>query len=362
MKNGKSGIKAILSIAFLLLLFLPLHVSAQSGTTLGGRVTDSSQAVLTNAEVTATNLDTGVESKASTNNVGIYNFPGLQPGNYKVSAQAPGFQERTTTDVRLRAGAQSTLNFEMAVAGISTDVYVTGAAENMVLDAGSSTGTVMQEQLVAELPLVGNNVMELLNSMGGVIKAEEPIFGASSQTFAGVGGGSINITRDGVSANEVRYTSGINSPSYVNQEVVGEFRMVLSPVDAELGRGAGQVQITTRSGSNAFHGSGVWNNQNTVLDAGKFEDKRIGNTPPWRNLNNYTLSLSGPIVKNRTFFFASWDHQIVRAKEWKTVNALTNCARKGIFRYYDGVVGINATDNANYDLQKATSENPFFNI
>jgi len=243
----------------------------------------------------------------------------------------------------------------MAVAGISTDVYVTGAAENMVLDAGSSTGTVMQEELVSELPLVGSNVMELLNSMGGVIKAEEPIFGASNQSFAGISGGSINITRDGVSATDIRYNSGVSSTSYVNQELVGEFKMILSPVDAELGRGAGQVQITTKSGGNAFHGSGIWNVQNTVLDARKFEDKRQGLTPPWRNVNNYTLSASGPIVKNRTFFFASWDQQIVRSKEWAIAATLTDCARKGIYRYYGGVVSKNPVDSGNYAAYEATN-------
>ena len=74
--------------------------------------------------------------------------------------------------------------------------------------------------------------------------------------------------------NEVRYNSGIVSPIRVNQEMVGEFKMVLSPVDAEMGRGAGQVQILTKSGANAFHGSGVWNIQNTALDANEWYKKR----------------------------------------------------------------------------------------
>ncbi|MDI9613740.1 MAG: carboxypeptidase regulatory-like domain-containing protein, partial [Acidobacteriota bacterium] len=311
---------------------------------------DTSQAVLPGAGITAINTQTGVETKTTANNVGVYSFPSLQTGVYNIVAKVDGFQTATKTDVKLGVGAQVRLNFEMVVAGTATEVEVATTAENMILDAGSSTGTVMQEELVGELPLVGNNVMELLNTMGGVVKAEEPIFSASTQTFAGVSSSGINITRDGVSANEVRYTSGITPPSNINQEVVGEFKMVLSPVDAELGRGAGQVQIITKSGANAFHGSGVWNNQNTALDAGKFEDKRIGNTPPWRNLNNYTISASGPIIRNKTFFFASWDHQLVRSKEWVTANALTGCARKGIYRYFDGIVGINANDNADYTI------------
>jgi hypothetical protein len=337
-------------MALLPLLVLSAQAFGQSSAALSGTVADSSGGVLPNTNITVVNADTGVESKATTNNVGIYNFPSLQPGTYRVIAQVSGFQTSTKTDVRLRVGSRLSLNFDMVVAGGSEEVEVTATAENMVLEAGASTGTVMQEELVAELPLVGNNVMELLNTMGGVIKAEEPIFSAATQTFAGVASGAINITRDGVSANEVRYTSGITPPSNINQEVVGEFKMILSPVDAELGRGAGQVQITTKSGGNAYHGSAVWNNQNTALDARKFEDKRVGTTPPWRNVNNYTLSASGPIIKNKTFFFVSWDQQIVRSKEWVTANVLTNCARNGIYRYYDGIVGINPTDQTNYNL------------
>jgi len=342
----KAGIFTLLSLSL-----MAATLFAQSSGSLRGKVTDAMSGLLTSATVTATNTETGVEQSATVNAAGVYNFPSLPPGVYTVVAKNASFKSKTMTDVRIRAATQSSLDFSLEVMGTTTEIEVVGTAENMILESGASTGTIMQENLVSELPLVGSNVMELLNSMGGVIKAEEPIFGASNQSFAGINGGSINITRDGVAANEIRYNSGVVTPSYLNPELVGEFKMILSPVDAELGRGAGQVQITTKSGSNTFHGSGIWNNQNTVLDARKFEDKRQGLTPPWRNLNNYTLSASGPIIKNKTFFFASWDQQIVRNKEWVTVAALTNCAKKGIYRYYDGVVGINPIDaiTNNYD-------------
>ena len=348
MSNTKWSMRAILAIALLPLLFLSVNAFGQSGASLSGTVMDTSQAVLPGAGITAINTQTGVETKTTANNVGIYSFPSLQPGVYNIVTEADGFQKATKTDVKLGMAAQIRLNFEMAVAGTATEVEVATTAESMILDAGSSTGNVMQEELVSELPLVGNDVMDLLNTMGGVVKAEDPIFAAHSQTFAGVSSGNINIQRDGVSVNEVRYTSGIVSPNRINQEMVGEFKMVLSPVDAEMGRGAGQVQIMTKSGSNAFHGSGVWNIQNTALDAREFEAKRMNETPSWRNLNNYTISASGPIIRNKTFFFASWDQQLVRSKAWLTVSALTNCARKGIYRYYPGVVSINAADNTNY--------------
>ena len=324
-------------IAFLSLMLASTAAFGQSSASLGGTVMDASRAILPGASVTAVNVDTGVETKATANNAGIYNFPSLQPGTYNVSAERSGFQRSTQTNVRLGVSSQIRLNFDLAVMGTVTDVEVTSSAASILLESGSSTGTVLQENAILELPLIANDVLELAGTMGGVIMSDAGNMsrGDSHTTFAGVTSNNINITRDGISVNEIRYPSGLGSPSRMNPEMVGEFRMILSPVDAELGRGAGQLQVTTRSGSNTLHGSAVWNIQNTALDAYDFsdKDKEILNPRTWRNLNNYTLTLSGPIIKNKTFFFVSWDHQIARSKTSGSYLVLTPCARKGIYRY-----------------------------
>jgi hypothetical protein len=346
--SSKNSMKrAILAIVLLPLLLLSTQAFGQSSSSIGGSITDTSQAVLPGSSITVTNTQTGIASKTAANNAGIYNFPSLQPGIYQVVAEMKGFQKATKTDVKLGMGSQIRLNFELAVSGVSTEVEVTTSVENLVLDAGSSTGTVLQQDSVTQLPLASNDVMDLINIMGGVVKAEDPIFSNYTQTFAGVQSGNINIQRDGITVNEVRYTSGIVSPIRINQEMVGEFKMVLSPVDAEMGRGAGQVQILTKSGANAFHGSGVWNIQNTALDATEWYKNRVGERADWRNLNNYTLSASGPIIKNKTFFFATYDRQIVRSRSTAAPRSLTNCARKGIYRYLDGWVNNNANPGNN---------------
>jgi hypothetical protein len=102
--------------------------------------------------------------------------------------------------------------------------------------------------------------------------------------------------------------------------------------------------MTTKSGSNKLHGSGVWNVQNSALDAYDFADKDnvVVNPRAWRNVNNYTVSVSGPIIKNKTFFFVSWDHQISRGRTSVAPLVLTPCARKGIYRYLSGVRNTNA--------------------
>ncbi len=336
--SRKSGFKKTIVVTFAMLPLFLLSAPTfgqSSNSALSGTVKDASKAVLPGSTVTATNTQTNVTQTTVTNAAGVYSF-NLQPGVYTVGAELPGFQTAKKTDVKLGAGGQTRLDFELAVAGFAMELEVTSTAQDLLLESSSSTGTVLQEAIVTELPLASNDVMDLINVMGGVVRSEDPIFRNNQQTFAGVTAANINVQRDGITVNDLRYDSGIISPQRINPEMVGEFKMVLSPVDAELGRGAGQVQILTRSGANAFHGSGVWNVQNSVLDANEWGYNRSGVKPNWRNLNNYSLTASGPIIKNRTFFFANWDQQIVRSRDNVNIPALTPCAKKGIFRYFDG--------------------------
>jgi len=336
-------------VALLSFMFLTAAAFGQgTGASLTGTVQDASGGAVPNASVVARNADTGVETRTTANDRGSYTFPSLPVGTYEISAEAPGFS-RVTRNVRLNVGAQARLDLPLAVAGTVTEVEVTGAAESVILEAGASTGTVVQEEILSSVPMLANNVMELLNLMGGVTPTTNPLYAGSQQTFAGVSAGNINVSRDGVMVNEVRLDAGITSSANINQEMVGEFRMVLSPVDAEMGRGAGQVQMTTRSGSNAFHGSAVWNNQNTALDTTDFSLKQANRELPWRNLNSYILTGSGPAIKNKTFFFVTWEHQISRVKTAYTARAMSNCARVGIYRYIGGSVPTRATANNTFN-------------
>ena len=325
-------------IALLSLVFMSATAFGQGASaSLTGVITDATGAVIPGAAVVATNVDTGVATRTTANNSGVYNYPSLQTGNYSVTVEAPGFTRATIINVALTIGAQIRLNFPLSVAGTVTEVQVTGSAEALSLEAGTSTGIIMQEQMIQSVPLLSGSVMDMVTLMGGV--STNATGTASSATMAGISNSmNINVVRDGVSVNEVRMPVGIAASTNINQEMIGEFRVVLAPVDAEMGRGAGQVQMTTRSGSNAFHGSGVWNVQNTALDALDFS-RKLTNTPPsWRNLNSYVLSASGPIIKNKTFFFVTWEQQFARERILSDVRVMTSCARKGIYRYLGGTV------------------------
>jgi len=342
-----------------MLLLLAFPAFSQSGNaSLNGSVEDAQGAYVPGVTITATNNNTGVASETFTNDVGVYNFPSLLPGLYNVKAALDGFQTKTFTDVQLRSSSQVRLNFELQVAGLEEIVEISVDADQLLLESSSSVGDVLTENEVAELPRVNNNVLDLVKIMAGANISDDAIFGEASgtgggqTTFAGVASNNININVNGVPVSDVRQPAGVNSPTRLNPDLVGEFSMILAPVDAEYGRGNGQIQVTTRSGANEYHGSAAWNIQNTALDPNTWQNNHTaGTTKPWRNLNEYTLTFSGPIIKNKTFFFVLWNQQFARTRSDTEAIVLTPCARKGIYRWFDN------WNNAPY--LSTTNLNPF---
>src|SRR5215813_13455533 len=301
---------------------------------VSGTVSDASGAVLPGVEVKATNTATGVETTAVSNSSGAYSFASLLPGTYNINVSLPGFQTQTLTNVPLGNAAQVRLNFTLKVGGLATNVEVSVAASQVLLESSSSVGNVLEQQKVNDLPLVSNNVMDLVGVMAGVNVTRDVVFGANDTKFAGVAASNINVQRDGVPVSGGRWPTGLQPATTVNPDLVGEVRMILAPVDAELGRGSGQFQIQTRSGTNEFHGGVVWDAQNSALDAHSWSDNQTGATPLWRNQPEMTARIGGPIIKNKTFFFGLFDKQWARIKEAYTAFVLTPCARNGIYRYF----------------------------
>ena len=318
----------------LLGLFLAMNAFGQDAS-LGGTVTDSSGAVIPGATVAATNDNTGVVSTAVTNNAGVYSFPRLLYGTYTVKAEQKGFQPKSFTKISLETGQQARLNFELEVAGVETSVEVSTTGEQLLLESSSSVGDVLPAQTVQELPLVNRDTMDLIKVMSGVVVADDPIFGAANTSFAGIPASAVNVQRDGVTVNGVRFLTGVNTPTRINPDLVGEFKMLLAPVDAEVGRGNAQIQVATKSGTNEYHGALVWNVQNTALDPNTWENNRVGAVPPWRNMQIFTASAGGPIIKNKTFFFVLFEDQIAKRRAPYNASSITPCARKGIFRFWD---------------------------
>jgi hypothetical protein len=355
-----------LFIAAGLLLFLALSTPAfsQSGNaTVTGTIEDSSRAVLPGVTVTATNTATGIVTTVVTNESGAYNIPGLINGPYKVSAELPGFQT-LTYDVQLGNNQQLRLNFTLNVGAVGTAVDVTVAVDTLLATSSSSVGEVLSQQKVQDLPMVGNNVLSLIDTMVGVRVNADGVNG----TFAGMDTNNVNVLRDGIdSSASARFKqAGIQTATLMSPDLVGEVRLILAPVDAEMGRGNGQMQVFTRSGTNQLRGSAVWSLRNSALDANTWTNNRTVNAntgewspvrADWVNRNQYTVSLGGPIVKNKTFFFTLLDGMIINQRTTQNPTVLTPCARNGIFRYYDNWNNGNALQ-----VVQATGQTPLIAV
>ena len=336
------GLLVAAAALVLLTPFTPTFAQSTSAT-VSGTIDDGTGALIPGVTVLATNNGTGLATTVVSNEAGTYNFASLPPGVYTVSARLPGFQTSTFTDVQLGNRDQIRLNFRLKVASVTTNVEVSIAADTILATASSSVGQVLSERKVQDMPLVGNNVLDLLRLLPGARMNDDGVNG----TFAGVSADKVNMQRDGVDTSGSAYwvQAGAQTATFINPDLVGEVRMILAPVDAELGRGNAQIQFLTRSGTNRYTGSLVWSATNSALDANTWNNNRAVDAktgewkptkPNWTNSHEYTLSLGGPIVRNQTFFFALWDAMVVNARTTQNPVVLTPCARNGIFRYFDG--------------------------
>jgi hypothetical protein len=307
--------------------------------TLSGTVSDGTGALIPGVEITATETETGVVSTALTNESGTYQFPSLQPGPYKVTASLAGFQSQIF-QITLGTSQQIRQNFTLQVGAVAQTVEVSVAADQLLTTQSASVGNALAQRAVADLPIVGRNVMDIATSiMPGVLGDGHP-----NTTFAGItatGGGNIGISMDGVTMNTGTHVQGLKTATFINPDMVDEVRVVVAAVDVE-GRGSAQIQMRTRSGTNQFHGGATLNLRNSVLDANTWSNNRQHVAPLWYNRPQYTASLGGPIIKNKTFFFGMFDGQDGSQKEIVSTVVLTDPARQGIFRFFPGINNGNA--------------------
>ena len=327
--------KQVFAVTLLLCLSL-INVFAQTtNATLGGTVSDASGALIPGVMVTATNTQTGIVSTTITNETGAYNFPSLQSGQYKVSAELAGFQTQTYNEVSLGVSQQVRLNFTLQVGTQSQTVEVNVAADTLIATTSASVGAVLPEYKVRDLPLATRNVLDLVGTTAGV----------QGSNFAGGRLTQLNTTRDGIPVGDGRYDVGSSGSTYVSPDLVDEVRVIVAPADAESGRGSGQIQMTTRSGTNELHGSLFWVNRNSKLTANSWTNNFNGVGKDYYNGNQFGGRVGGPIIKNKTFFFFLFDGQRFLNKSYFTGTVLTDQARAGIFRYFPGIQNGNILTN-----------------
>ena len=317
--------------AVVLICVVAIGVFAQANATVGGTASDASGALVPGVKITAVNVNTGVSLNVITNESGSYQFASLQPGTYKLSASLPGFQTKTYDRVELSQSQQVRLNFQLEVANVNQNVEVTIDADTVLGTVSSSVGTVIRIDQV-NLPLQTRNIMDLAASTPGAVAT-----GANNAntTFAGTRSSQVNTTRDGLVVSDGRYMdwNGAFAATYTTPDLVEEIQITTNTIDAEVGRGSGQVRLQTRSGGNRYHGAVFYTNNNSALNAMQFFDNLVGATKPYTNRNQFGGRIGGPIKQNKAFFFFLYEGQRYLRKEEFISNVLTPSARQGIFRY-----------------------------
>jgi hypothetical protein len=331
---------------FLFASLLPTVIYGQAvSARLEGRIQDPVKAVVGSAEIVATEQETGQVFKTTSNEAGLYVFPNLAPGNYKLTVSASGFAPRDVDGIVLQIGDAKHADVLLAISGANSVVDVEADATS-VNTTTTEIGSVVSNQQAVELPLNGRDAMMLVYLQAGT----NPIDAQSTVTANGGGGpgaqqqvgvvdglppGTSEIKVEGILASNPGYDYSPSHPSMpVPQEAVGEYRVSTAGYSSGEGHGSGaQVNVLVKSGTNNFHGSVFEFNRNTLYNANDFFDKRQGASRPVLLRNQFGGSLGGPIQKGKTFVFgtAEWQRQIAQSIENRIV--YTQPVRQGLFRY-----------------------------
>jgi hypothetical protein len=320
----------------LLAVLLPVFVMAQTAGTgaLTGTVTDPSGAVIPNVKVTATNTETGQARSVTTGANGTYTIPLLPPGTYRVQFSASGFKPVEAPNVRVNVTETPVLDERLEVGQQAEQVTVEANVET-IQTASSSLGTTVSGQTATALPLTTRNYTNLLGLSAGANASvsnatslgkgnmEIAVNGARTDqnTFQMDGVSIVNYASSGVITQSATYaTFGVPNP-----DTIAEFKIQTSLYDAGYGRNPGaNVNVVTKSGTNAFHGTGFEFFRNTDLNANDFFRNRQGGSKLVLNQNQFGGTLGGPIKKDKLFFFTSyqqtWQKNGIASQGLSTVN------------------------------------------
>jgi hypothetical protein len=315
----------LLATLLLFLVSIPLSFAQSELATVFGRVTDSSGAVITGAEVEIRNVDTGIAIISATNSDGLYTIPSLHPGHYVISVRKPGFRSVSATGLELNVQDNVVRNFLLQV-GSSSESITVSAEAGKINTTDASVSTVVDRQFAENLPMNGRSFQTLIQLTPGVVLTASTAYDGGQFSVNGQRANANYWMVDGVSANIGVGASVLGYPgsgaagalpsfsaqggtnSLVSVDAMQEFRIQTSTFAPEFGRTPGaQVSIVTRSGTNQYHGTLFNYIRNDLFDANDWFADRNGLAKPEERQNDFGGTLSGPVLKDRTFFFFSYE-------------------------------------------------------
>jgi hypothetical protein len=310
-----------LAVVCLLLVALP---AAAQNAALVGTVTDPQQAAIPDAVVTLSNLGTGVVQTVKTDADGNYEFPLVRPGNYSVKAEHTGFKTFVQSPLKLAVEERARVNATLALGETTTTVTVEASSAGVQVES-SSLGEVVTGKRIVEMPLNGRFFLDVALLAAGTV-----VPSTNNRTFLAVpsGIGASGINASGTREDSTNYLfDGINLSDMVqnqitfqpNIDMIEEFKVQTNAFSAEYGRNAGIIiNAVSRSGSNNIHGTAYEFVRNEKFDAKNFFDQP-GKIPPFKR-NIFGYSVGGPVIRNRTFFFTSYEGR--RGREVTTLNTI----------------------------------------
>jgi outer membrane receptor protein involved in Fe transport len=305
------------------------------GASLRGTVTDSTGAALPAATVTVLNLGTGASRELQTDSAGRYAAQILPPGDYEVHVTLTGFQPFARRGLRLAVGQDATIDVRLELGTVAEEITVTGDAPRIDLTSGAVSGLVTDQQ-IRDLPLNGRSFQQLALLQVGVtaaLAAGNDVVGGRTPKISinGARPEQNNFLLDGTDINNVyNKTPGSVAGVLLGVEAVLEFQVLSNAYSAEFGRSAGGViNAVTRSGTNVVHGSAFEFHRNSALDAKNYFDPKDKPIPDFTR-HQFGGVLGGPLVRDRTFYFAAYEGLVERLGITGVTNVPDANARQGI--------------------------------
>lgn len=334
-------IRLVSKIAFLLISISLLFsvVAAQSGTSrLSGVVSDANGATLAGAKVSATNDATGITVTQITTSGGAYSFASIPPGRYTITVEQSGFKKNIRTKNIVEVDTPANVDLLMEIGNVSESVTV--QADAVTVQTNTATlGNVVDHRTLESLPLNGRNPLTLLLLEPGVVQRSSGAAG-SGVHINGSRDRAFNVTIDGIDANESSVPNPVSNLYRLNPDNVQEFKTTTNNATAEEGRNSGaSIGLSTRSGGNKIHGTGFIYNRNDRFNSKEYFANALSQPKRATKLYQFGVEVGGPIIKNKTFYYGSWQQNRVDFNQpidqtFGVPSVYTATAKSGIFRYW----------------------------
>ena len=306
--------KTFLLLGLIILMLTPSALIFGQGPTgtINGTITDASGAVLPKTIIRLTNTATGVTREVKADQAGLYSLPALPPGIYSITATHAGFKSEARSNILLQVQQVARVDFSLTVGDLVQTVEVTSAPP-LLSSEDATIGQVIENKRIVELPLNGRNYLQLASLSPGVTNTSAASNGSSSFQGGARGSSSITIngqrndfnhyTLDGIENTDPNFDSYILLPSL---DALQEFKIQTATYPAEFGFAVSQINVTTKSGTNKFHGSAFEFLRNSWLDAKNYFDQPGTKIPSFRR-NQFGGTVGGPVLKNRLFFLGNYE-------------------------------------------------------